>query len=118
MIGTYGAYGRTSRKSPLYVWKAKCEGARAAKAAGKKQYASRDVDKQIGEWCSREGEWLQEERKRAAETEFLETAAEPLAPLPTIDTALGTTRQGPNLLPIIAFVAIAGIGGYILYRRK
>ena len=74
--GAYGSYGRTSRKSPLYVWKAKCEGARAAKDAGKKQYDSRNVDKQIGEWCSREAEWKELERQRQAETVILEQAGQ------------------------------------------
>jgi len=116
--GAYGSYGRTSRKSPLYVWKAKCEGARAAQDAGKKLYDSRNVDKQIGEWCSREAEWKELERQRQAETIILEQAGEDVTlDLPSVTEVVESSKSGPPILPILAFLAIAGIGGFIIYRR-
>lgn len=116
--GSWGVYGRTSRKSPLYVWKAKCEGARAAKDAGKNLYDSRNVDKQIGEWCSREAEWKEAERQRQAETVILEQAGQDVSlDLPSVTEVVESTKSGPPILPILAFLAIAGIGGFIIYRR-
>jgi len=129
MIGNYGqygvlqtspqnAFGRVSRKSPLSVWKARCEAAEAAKAAGKKKFDNRNVDLQIAEWCSRRAEWVAEAQKKQAEVDLVQSAAatDP-TDVPDIQTVLAQTKTGTPVLPIIAFLAIAGIGGFILYRR-
>ena len=130
MVGNYGqygvlqtspqdAFGRVSRKSPLSVWKARCAAARARKDAGKKLFDGRNVDTQIAEWCSRESEWLAEESKRRAEVDLVQSAADTdPTDVPDIETVLAQTKTGTPVLPIIAFLAIAGIGGYILYRRS
>ncbi len=130
MIGDYGSYGvlqtspqnafgRVSRKSPLSVWKARCETARARKDAGKKLFDGRNVDTQIAEWCSREAEWKAEALKRQGELDLIQSAAatDPTN-VPDIETVLAQTKTGTPILPIIAFLAIAGIGGFILYRRS
>ena len=130
MIGNFGqygvlqtspqdAFGRVSRKSPLSVWKARCEAAEAAKAAGKKKFDNRNVDLQIAEWCSREAEWKAEALKRQGEVDLIQSAADTdPTNVPDIETVLAQTKTGTPVLPIIAFLAIAGIGGYILYRRS
>ncbi len=129
MIGDYGSYGvlqtspqnafgRVSRKSPLSVWKARCEAIRAAKAAGKKQFDRRNIDLQEAEWCSRESEWKAEALKRQGEVDLIQSAADTdPTNVPDIETILAQTKTGTPILPIIAFLAIAGIGGFILYRR-
>ncbi len=116
--GAYGVYGRTSRKSDPAVWHARCLAAKSAKKAGKKQFDRRNVDVQIAEWCSREEEWRELQRQRKAETVILDQAGQDVSlDLPDIADIYAGASQGPPILPIVAFLAIAGIGGYILYRR-
>ena len=129
MIGYYGqygvlqtspqnAFGRVSRKSPLSVWKARCEAIRAAKANNKKRFDNRNIDLQEAEWCSREAEWKAEALKRQGEVDLIQSAADTdPTDVPDIEDVLAQTKTGTPILPIIAFLAIAGVGGYILYRR-
>jgi len=73
---------------------------------------------QIGEWCSREAEWKELERQRQAETIILEQAGEDVTlDLPSVTEVVESSKSGPPILPILAFLAIAGIGGFIIYRR-
>jgi len=116
--GAYGAYGRVSRKSDISVWHARCIAAKSAKKAGKKKFDSRNVDVQIAEWCSREDEWKELQRQRAAEGVILEKAGQDVSlDLPSFAEVTEASKSGPPILPIIAFLAIAGVGGYILYSR-
>lgn len=116
--GAYGAYGRVSRKSDISVWHARCLAATAKQKAGKKLFDGRNVDIQVEEWCSREEEWRQLQRQRAAEGVILEKAGEDVSlDLPSFADINAGAASGPPILPIVAFLAIAGIGGYILYRR-
>ncbi len=142
MIGTYGAcvgvhfhqqkpvYAglhslETYGKADLYTYHQRCLAANAREKAGHKRYSpsgvhTGDVDVQIAKWCAREGEYKAEMRKRQLEADVLETASQPLDTegIPTIEDVMGQTKQGPPILPIVAFLVIAGIGGYILYRQK
>tara|TARA_R110000751_G_scaffold12475_4_gene42871 strand:- start:233 stop:523 length:291 start_codon:yes stop_codon:yes gene_type:complete len=92
--------------------------ARARQKDGKKSYRNEPVGQQIADWCSREAEWREAEKQRSAETIILEKAGQDVSlDLPSFDDIQAGAASGPPILPIVAFLAIAGIGGYILYRR-
>lgn len=125
MIATYGSYSGTYGKPDLYTYHQRCLAARARKDANKKHYSpsgvhTGNVDVQISKWCAREGEYKAEMRKRELEGDVLHSASQPLDTegIPTVEDVLADTKQGPPILPIVAFLVIAGIGGYVLYSQK
>lgn len=114
----YGAYGLYGRTQDLATWKSRCLEARARQKAGKKSYRNQPVDQQVADWCSREAEWREAEKQRSAETIILEKAGQDVSlDLPSFAEVTEASKSGPPILPIIAFLAIAGVGGYILYSR-
>jgi len=122
--GGCSTYGGVYGGKDLATYRKHSEAARARKDAGKKHYSpsgvhTGNVDVQIAKWCSAESEWLAEEQQRTAEVQLIQSAASTdVTGIPTVQDVLDTTPSSVPVLPIVAFLAIAGIGGFILYRRS